>query len=148
MSFEKTIKAIQDMQREAATGLPAILKRNQPFIKEVVVSMQQRAIDQQRESPSGARWKRLDPKTVRRRRQRGRGAKILVDTGALFRSATMSVKGNRIVMGNTRTYAAFHQFGTRNVPQRSILWAEDSVRRILKSIYDTMVDPLRGSPAL
>ena len=74
---------------------------------------------------------------------------ILRDTRALFRSYTIAgAPGNinkstarRLIWGSSIHYAPYHEFGTRNLPQRQVigLLGTDVARQQLSAIVDRWV---------
>ena len=78
--------------------------------------------------PSGGAWDPLDPGYARWKSSNFPGRSTLVRTGNLFRSLT-SMKGapNYIArttaeFGTAVEYAKFHQYGTRKMPKRQIVF--------------------------
>jgi len=88
-------------------------------------------------------WKKLSPATLKRRRGKGSGAKILRDTGILFAALSVGAKGNltqpikkgvRFGFSNVkhpgsgrtiRQIAIFHETGAGKNPKRQILVEPD-----------------------
>jgi len=73
-------------------------------------------------------WQKLAPATVKGRRKRGVGAKILQDTGTLRQSFSPGAQGSlydvredRAQVGTQTEYAGFHEFGTSHIPDRPML---------------------------
>ncbi len=67
----------------------------------------------------GQKWRALRPSTLRRRKNKGKDAKILQDTGTLAGSIAKTVTENSVIVGTNLPYAAAHQFGARiNMPAR------------------------------
>lgn len=78
--------------------------------------------------PYGLRWKALSKKTQARRRKgkrKNKRNKILRDTGHLAKSFTFQARKNTLLIGTNVEYAAHHQFGTGDIPQRAMLPTED-----------------------
>jgi phage gpG-like protein len=66
-----------------------------------------------------APWAPLKPETLKRKK--GRGG-ILIDNALLWRSILAAEpSGNEVEVGTDRTYALFHQFGTRRMPARPFI---------------------------
>lgn len=63
------------------------------------------------QDPYGQAWAPLAASTLRQRRGGGKGAKPLLDTGALRNSLTMAAGNDGVVIGSNVKYAAIHQFG-------------------------------------
>lgn len=83
-------------------------------------------------------WKPLSPATVKGRRKGGRVGgtpKALLDTGRLRNSILPRSTRDSASVGTNVSYAAAHQEGTKNIPQRSFLWiskmATDKITKII-----------------
>jgi phage virion morphogenesis protein len=61
--------------------------------------------------PWGTPWKKLKAATLRARRGRRKGAKILRDTGRLAGSINYRATADSVTVGTNVIYAAIHQFG-------------------------------------
>ena len=87
--------------------------------------------------PYGNPWAALSSVTIGRRRQGGRGAKILQDTGHLKNSITSNPSRTEVEIGLTEKYAATHQFGAskgqygRTVRNAPIPWGNIPARPFL-----------------
>lgn len=76
----------------------------------------------------GPGWQPLKPRTLLRRRQLGKGAKILQDTGRLKNSQVVQRKtSDTVEMGSNLVYAATHQYGRGPIPARPFLPTEDEL---------------------
>ncbi len=63
-------------------------------------------------APSGIPWQKLMPKTIARRKKRGRAAlKILRETGVLKGSISARASREQVAVGTPVVYAAIHQLG-------------------------------------
>ncbi len=72
--------------------------------------------------PYGEPWKPLAPSTLEKRRKKGRGAKILQDTGVMRRSLNWRLLGrDAVAVGFADRKAIWHQFGTDRIPARPML---------------------------
>ena len=56
----------------------------------------------------GNAWPALAASTIKRRRKKGGGAKILTDTARLRRSMHFDVRGSSVAVGTNVGYAAYH----------------------------------------
>lgn len=76
------------------------------------------------ESGPDGRWAPLSPRTLLGRRKKGKGAKILQDTGRLRASIQPLVESpRRAVLASTNViYARTHQFGRGRIPARPFMW--------------------------
>jgi phage gpG-like protein len=90
-------------------------------------------------------WAPLKPATILSKRARGLEdpERILYATGALLRALTqrddpnqlLEVHEDELLYGTTLPYAAFHQTGTRKMPQRRpVEFTEDTRREIVKLV--------------
>ncbi|MCH7813907.1 MAG: hypothetical protein IID40_07790 [Planctomycetes bacterium] len=88
-------------------------------------------------------WRKLSPATIKARRGKGKGAKILRDTGTLLAALTIGAPGNlfKLIRGgirfgfsgmrhpkgkaSIRDIAVFHETGAGNLPKRPILVPPD-----------------------
>ena len=90
------------------------LSNPQPMLAEVgnTIKEEARLRFVEQSSPYGSRWKPISPVTLALRRQKGRGAQILRDTGALMNSITVqSRSASSVTVGTNLIYAAIQQFG-------------------------------------
>jgi len=72
--------------------------------------------------PYGEPWKPLAPSTLEKRRKKGRGAKILQDTGVMRRSLNWRLLGrDAVAVGFADRKAIWHQIGTDRIPARPML---------------------------
>lgn len=74
-------------------------------------------------------WPPLAPSTLASRRRRGRGTKILEDSGRLRAGTVLAVDAHRAELSNPTPYAVYHQFG-QGVPRRPIFPGERHARAI------------------
>jgi phage gpG-like protein len=85
----------------------------------------------------GRAWTPLKPATAR---QRGSYRPILYRTGTLKRGTKVkSVSKEKATVHNPVTYAPYHQFGTRHMPQRIILDVSNKAIRAIKIIFENYV---------
>ena len=74
---------------------------------------------EQSRAPDGSPWAPLASSTVARRRQGS--SKPLIDTGRLRNSINASSGPSSLKVGTNVPYAAYHQFGTEDIPARPFL---------------------------
>lgn len=72
-------------------------------------------------APDGSAWQALSPRTVARRRKRGKGARPLLDTGRLRNSLKITHDANGVYVSTPVVYAAAHNFGHAQIPARQFL---------------------------
>jgi len=106
------------------------------------------------------KWKKLSPETLRQRRGKGKGAKILRDTGVLFNALVVQGNGNitqpikdgvRFGFANTkhpgsnktiRQIAIIHETGAGHNPKRVILVEPDE--KVMKYFGRTLADSIES----
>lgn len=105
---------VEDSQVQALLNrLSASVRNMSPALKEVGDALKtniQLGFNAEK-SPYGDAWAKLKPATLKARRKKGAGAKILRDTGRLVNSITRSADANSVTVGTNVPYAAIHQFG-------------------------------------
>jgi phage virion morphogenesis protein len=104
----------------------------------ILANTQLRFKDQK--DPQGIPWKPLAESTLRRRRKRGRDAKILRDTGQLYLSLTRNATSKRVEVGTNKKYGKYHQQetpGKGKIPRRAFLGLTQADRA---EIHQIMVD--------
>ena len=111
MAFRMTMRIGEDGVGRRLAGMVAALAPSErrgllEDVGQVLVSGAKRHIDEQH-GPEGQVW----PPTRR-------GGQMLRDTGLLQRSITYEVRGDTVVVGSSRVYAAVHQFGATIRPKR------------------------------
>lgn len=89
-------------------------------------------------------WKRLKRSTVKRRRKKGRGAKVLRDTGRLSRDWELSSSKSGARVRSGVFYSSVHEDGTRNagrnrnvvIPQRKIFPEDKQAQKIIAPAFN------------
>jgi phage virion morphogenesis protein len=72
--------------------------------------------------PQGRPWAPLAAATIaQKQRDRTPFQKVLLRYGTLRETLTYEVTGQTLAVGSPQAYAVYHQFGTKNMPQRQIL---------------------------
>lgn len=84
------------------------------------------------------KWAELRPSTILARRNKKKGSiKILQDNGFLRESFNQEVKGSEVRIGTIVDYAIYHQWGTRKMAQREMLFLtkgdEEHIKEIMKN---------------
>jgi phage gpG-like protein len=104
--------------RERLADFPALHRR----VGDAITGWAERNFDAEGalldDFPSG--WPALSPSTLASRRRRGRGTRILYDSGRLARGTTVLPSAGGAEIDNPVPYAAIHQLG-RGVPRRPVL---------------------------
>ena len=104
-----TLKGIAATQT-ALKKLKAALADRRPMLNDIghalTKSVQDRFVAMQ--SPDGAPWKPLHPRTIRQKRNKN---KILTERGLLRGSIHYELNGDTLEVGTDRKYGAIHQFG-------------------------------------
>lgn len=84
----------------------------------------------------GPGWQPLAERTLQRRADRGKDAKMLLDTGTMRKSLIARGQGDSAIweisadgfqIGTTLVYAATHQFGRGNIPARPYIPTEEEL---------------------
>lgn len=70
---------------------------------------------------AGGRPQKWLPLAASTKRQRGSGARPLIDSGRLMGSIRARMRAGRLVLSTSLPYARRHQFGGRGVPARPFL---------------------------
>jgi phage gpG-like protein len=92
-------------------------------------------------------WKPISPATILRHPHRA-GGKVLNDTGQLKKSvttgATKRITGKRMYfsMGSAVKYAAAHNFGHKQIPQREFFYVDAADERAIKKIFEKHIEGL------
>jgi phage gpG-like protein len=92
-----------------------------------------------------APWQGLAPSTIKRHPHRA-GGKPLNDTGALRMSVTSGAKKDissnilRYGFGSGIVYAAAHNFGYKQIPQRQFLYLEPQDEQRIQQIFEDYID--------
>jgi len=92
-------------------------------------------------------WNPLDPGYAAWKATRYPGAPIMVQTGRLFRSLVnlsgppSFIRGTEAQFGTSVRYAKFHEYGTRHMPRREIVFQPPLfARRLAKKAAEYMAD--------
>ena len=108
-TFTIMLKGIAATQT-ALKKLKAALADRRPMLNDIghalTKSVQDRFVAMQ--SPDGAPWKPLHPRTIRQKRNKN---KILTERGLLRGSIHYELNGDTLEVGTDRKYGAIHQFG-------------------------------------
>lgn len=147
-----------------ARGLEALKRRlarlSEPDFEGALAAIGQALVEKVEQSfereadPYGEPWKPLAPSTLEKRRKKGRGAKILQDTGVMRRSLNWQLRGrNAVAVGFSDKKAVWHQEGTERIPARPMLpWKKGPggvvlPRSWMKEIEDALEALFDGEPA-
>ncbi|TAG76545.1 MAG: virion morphogenesis protein [Burkholderiales bacterium] len=111
--------------------------------------------------PTGTKWKDHEPSTTARYaaedarigNRRGRGS-LLIRTGLMRASLTRERTARDVLVGFARPYAVFHEFGTRRMPRRGLVFADpeagklsdDDIAALLKTGERWFALQLGGKP--
>jgi phage virion morphogenesis protein len=95
--------------------------------------------------PEGRAWAELKPKTIERKRKKGRQLGKLKEFGTLRDTINYQVNGNSLSIGSPQKYAKFHQQpqgpGKGIIPRRAFLGINDrNEQRIIQIIRDYLLD--------
>ena len=91
----------------------------------------------------GKSWTGLRPSTIKQREKKGKWpGSILQVTGALRRSFTYNVVGDKLVFGSNLEYAKYLHFGTKRMPARP-LFAAFLTEEVKQEIREVIAKSLR-----
>lgn len=126
-------KALQRVQRH--------LDDLTPVMRAVAMELEAR-VSQRFETerdPTGRPWRALSPRTVARKKGRGR---ILYDSGDLLGSLTSRAGRDFAEVGFGQPYAAYHEYGTRKMPRRGLLMADPAAQTLSDADRDAVLETI------
>jgi phage virion morphogenesis protein len=74
--------------------------------------------------PNGAAWHPLAKSTALNRARTGAKGGILEHYGTMLQSLSFEAGSNSVRVGFTQPYAVFHEFGTKKMPRRGMLFGD------------------------
>lgn len=112
-------------------------------IGEMVESQTRRRIQEEKESPEGVDWPRLDPEYLARKKKKSSGGLLVFGEG-LLDSIDFEVSGDSVEVGSNLIYAATHQMGDekRNIQARQYLGLSPENEGDVVDIVDKFIDGL------
>ena len=152
-NFDKLYNALS-----ASTQIPQIAKAYEAWATIYRAAMQERFVVNSRGAGS---WPALSKRTLEQRRKKGKSAAILRDTGLLFGTLNPTFgqpgqhqqlfdNGIEIGFSDTARYsdgssladiAAKHQYGTWNIPQRTIfVQPSDKTKSIMSKVMEKALE--------
>lgn len=95
--------------------------------------------------PLGKRWDRLKPSTLKTYPKDGH-RKVLDRHGDMLRSLNhyLQNNGNAVVVGFGQPYASFHEYGTKNMARRGMVFGNPSTRTLSPSDEAAILDALNA----
>jgi phage gpG-like protein len=141
VSFDDVNGALREAAEWAETA--PIIRDLSEQLKDIIYA----AIAQNFDSatgPDGTKWPPHAPATIQRHGMHP----LLILTGAMKDASTISgaignyesVEDQRLVIGCTIDYAQFHQYGTKNIPQREFFGLSDEA---VQQIVDLIVEHIK-----
>jgi phage gpG-like protein len=117
-------------------------------MEKALASEQEKVFDKEGEAPGFPGWRPLNPTYSARKVKDGFRGKILVRSGKLRMSVSNAQDSNfvsrirpqSIEVGTRLNHANFHQYGTKNMPARSVIRVTANMRAIAKK---TLADWIR-----
>lgn len=147
LSLDELTKALTDLGKPVSFA--PVIKQ----VRQVLIGGTKTHFDSE-ETPDGQRWPPLkrprNRKRDRSKKRRGRGDKVLNDTGLLRTSVTASqsqghfeeTTDHSIEWGTNLDYAATHQFGDprRNIPAREFLGISRDMEQDIEELVGDFVE--------
>lgn len=98
-------------------------RKPQPILAGLGMEMETRIVErfESRRDPTGQEWEGLTPATLKRKKGRG---STLVFTGEMQDSVNWRVVNDHVDVGFGKPYAAYHEWGTRLMPRRGMMFAD------------------------
>lgn len=97
-------------------------------------------------APDGSRWKPLKPATIRQKIKKygvANAHKPLIGSGAMMNGIDFSVENGRLYVGSNKSYAKYHQFGTRSIPARPMIGGQARIGSLaltaIKMLFNKIV---------
>lgn len=76
--------------------------------------------------PNGAAWHPLAKSTLLNRAKTGAKGGILEHYGTMLQSLSFEAGSNSVRVGFTQPYAVYHEFGTKKMPRRGMLFSDEN----------------------
>jgi phage virion morphogenesis protein len=104
-----------------------------PVMRAIAIELEAR-VDERFETstaPDGERWEGYAPSTLARLLKKGKSGKpVLIDNGDMLGSLSSRSDATSAVVGFGQPYAAFHEFGTKRMPRRGMLFGDPVTRAL------------------
>jgi phage gpG-like protein len=124
----KAIGEFSAMRQRMADPVPA-LKR----VGRYVTELSKQAFEDGADPETHVPWPELSWATMQKRR--GSTAQILVNSGRLRKDIHPIITGRRsVAIGTNVSYGKYHQFGTRDIPERPFLGIDGPGEREIQNI--------------
>jgi phage virion morphogenesis protein len=132
--------------REVRRALEQLSRRAQdmsPVMRAIGADMERRMLErfETQTDPTGRKWAPLKPATVAAKKGRG---SILYRFGALQESRNWQADARSVRWGFGQEYAAFHEFGTKKMPRRGLLFADADRRELAEEDRSLILDTIRA----
>lgn len=135
--------------RDALGRLTRRVEDTTPAMRAIAAEMETRISDRfdAQRDPAGRAWSPLSPRTLARKKGRGR---ILYHSGDLLDSLSSRASRSEALVGFGKLYAAYHEWGTKKMPRRGLLMAEPQARTLGEddraAILDILSRWIEGRP--
>jgi phage virion morphogenesis protein len=132
--------------REVIAALAKLQRRVQnmsPVMRAIGADMERRMLErfETQTDPTGRKWAPLKPATLAAKK--GRGA-ILYHHGTLMDSRNSQDDARSVRWGFGQKYAAFHEFGTKKMPRRGLLFGNADRRELAEEDRSLILDAIRA----
>jgi phage virion morphogenesis protein len=114
-----------------------------PVMRAIGADMEQRMLErfETQTDPTGRKWAPLKPATLAAKKGRG---SILYRSGDLQESRSSQADANSVRWGFGKKYAAFHEFGTKKMPRRGLLFGNADRRELAEQDRSLILDAIRA----
>lgn len=92
--------------------------------------------------PDGTKWHTLAPSTVLNRAKTGARGGILEHFGTMLESLSFQADSNSVRVGFGVDVAVFHEFGTKKMPQRKMMFSDPATGQLGKDDEALVLDLL------
>jgi len=132
--------------REVRRALEQLSRRAQdmsPVMRAIGADMERRMLErfETQTDPKGRKWAPLKPATLAAKKGRG---SILYRFGALQESRSAQADARSVRWGFGQKYAAFHEFGTKKMPRRGLLFGDADRRELAEEDRSLILDAIRA----
>lgn len=122
---EEVLQALNRLQAKLGNLQPAFTQAGAKLQSSINVRFQTKV------SPAGVAWAALKPSTQLSysKKYKGKTPGSLLDrsTNGLLKSLTRRVNPNGVVVGFGKPYAAYHEFGTKKMERRGLMFANPNL---------------------
>jgi phage virion morphogenesis protein len=132
--------------REVRQALERLRRRVQdmsPVMRAIGADMERRMLErfETETDPAGRKWAPLAKRTLKAKKGRG---SILYQHGTLMDSRSWQADASSVRWGFGQKYAAFHEFGTKKMPRRGLLFADAERRELAEEDRSLILEAIRA----